>query len=224
MQLLNEVTKNYINRPPWPDFHYNDKDRESTTGIVIHYTAAQDPLITAEWMAVNDQVQASAHYYLGRPGEPNVCAVPHSKIAYHAGYGDYYGANPNLLTIGIELANWGYLKQKRDHYVTWAERKYEGATPQKCDHYKIPNQPGYVYWEPYQEAQINNLINLIRALMDEYPQIQYIAGHNDLDRRKHDPGPVFDWARILETTGLTRYQYVEFDEHIFYGKPHNHVI
>lgn len=77
--------------------------------------------------------------------------------------------------------------------------------------------------EPYGEAQIEALLALIAALRARFPALQWIAGHEDLDReripasddpsllvpRKLDPGPLFPWERVLAESGLRRWRHPE---------------
>jgi N-acetylmuramoyl-L-alanine amidase len=72
--------------------------------------------------------------------------------------------------------------------------------------------------EPYTDMQIRATSALLLQLKTVLPNLQLIAGHEDLDtaeveasdnperwvRRKCDPGPHFPWSRILSETGLTR--------------------
>lgn len=101
------------------------------------------------------------------------------------------GYNPRA--IGIELVNTG-------RYPQWlaSDRQRMG--------------------EPYTEAQIEALIALLRWLPSQLPALQWIAGHEDLDRtlepasddpsvqvqRKLDPGPMFPWERVMATVELAR--------------------
>ncbi len=101
------------------------------------------------------------------------------------------GHNPN--SIGIELVNLG-------RYPRWWDSRHQQMT------------------EPYPAAQIAALRALLVHLRREFPQLQHIAGHEDLDtasvaasddptltvRRKLDPGRMFPWADVLEGSGLAR--------------------
>jgi N-acetylmuramoyl-L-alanine amidase len=72
--------------------------------------------------------------------------------------------------------------------------------------------------DPYPDAQIEALLELIGHLRGTLPNLRAIAGHEDLDtdavaasddaskqvRRKLDPGPMFPWPRVLEACGLRR--------------------
>lgn len=52
---------------------------------------------------------------------------------------------------------------------------------------------------PFTDAQYDRLNTLLAALRQTYP-IEDIVGHSDIaPGRKTDPGPHFDWARIMRT-------------------------
>jgi N-acetylmuramoyl-L-alanine amidase len=99
------------------------------------------------------------------------------------------GYNPR--SIGIEMVNIG-------RYPNWLDSRQQ-AMP-----------------EAYTEAQITSLIGLLLQLKAQLPNLQFIAGHEQLDTeqvpasddatqrvfRKRDPGPHFPWSRILEVSSL----------------------
>ncbi len=101
------------------------------------------------------------------------------------------GYNPRA--IGIELVNTG-------RYPHWRDSRHQAMD------------------EAYPEAQIVALIALLAQLQRQFPSVQFIAGHEDLDRemeaamddptvevpRKRDPGPLFPWERVMEAVGLER--------------------
>jgi N-acetylmuramoyl-L-alanine amidase len=96
-------------------------------------------------------------------------------------------------SVGIELVN-------RGRYPDWFDSRQQDA------------------FEPYPEAQLDALVQLLDLLKEHLPALRRIAGHEDLDRervpasddpsrrvyRKRDPGPTFPWGRILERAGLLR--------------------
>ena len=100
------------------------------------------------------------------------------------------GYNPQ--SIGIELDN-------RGRYPDWLDSRRQEMK------------------EPYTEPQLAALAALLGDLRRRLPNLQYIAGHEDLDteeiaasddpsqrvRRKRDPGPRFPWPRF-ERLGLSR--------------------
>lgn len=101
------------------------------------------------------------------------------------------GCNKN--SIGIELVNNG-------RYPDWLDSRHQTMT------------------EPYPEAQIDALLQLLRQLRTNLPNLRSIAGHEELDtamvgasddatrqvRRKLDPGPLFPWTRVLAACELRR--------------------
>lgn len=100
------------------------------------------------------------------------------------------GFNPR--SIGIEIVNTG-------RFPNWLDSENQTML------------------EPYTEKQIQQLIALLNLLKHQLPNLQLIAGHEDLDTdevpasdnpdvlvfRKRDPGPQFPWTRILASTQLT---------------------
>jgi N-acetylmuramoyl-L-alanine amidase len=101
------------------------------------------------------------------------------------------GYNDN--SIGIELVNTG-------RYPDWFKSDRQAMT------------------EPYTTHQIEALATLLKLLKHDLPNLESIAGHEDLDveklpsedqpdiliSRKVDPGPLFPWPAILKSVALTR--------------------
>ena len=99
----------------------------------------------------------------------------------------------NTRSIGIELVN-------RGRYPYWNDTRHQSFT------------------EPYTQDQIDALRALLGKLRNDLPNLRYIAGHEDLDRRlepasddpstllprRQDPGPLFPWDRVLDGSGLER--------------------
>ena len=97
----------------------------------------------------------------------------------------------NSRSIGIELVNLG-------RYPDWFDTRSQDMT------------------EPYPEAQIDSLVQLLRELRRRLPGLRWLAGHEALDvervpasddagrtvRRKLDPGPMFPWRTVLQGAGL----------------------
>lgn len=99
----------------------------------------------------------------------------------------------NEHSIGIELVNAG-------RYPDWFDSRRQAMT------------------EAYPAAQIDALLALISHLRATLPNLQHVAGHEDLDTalvaasddssrqvpRKLDPGPLFPWPRVVPACGLRR--------------------
>jgi N-acetylmuramoyl-L-alanine amidase len=156
--------------------------------VVIHCTELPD-LATAREYGERVHYDAgtgnSGHYYIDRDGTVHVFVRP-ERIANHT-----RGYNPR--SVGIELVNTG-------RYPDWYDSRRQ------------------VMAEPYTPAQVAALVALLARLRAELPNLRHIAGHEDLDTaqvpatddpsqlvfRKRDPGPQFDWGRVVKESGLER--------------------
>ncbi len=99
----------------------------------------------------------------------------------------------NAESIGIELVNSG-------RYPNWFDSRQQ------------------IMREPYTDAQITALRELLAVLRETFPNLRHIAGHEDLDTamvpasddasrhvsRKLDPGIQFPWNEVLEGSRLER--------------------
>ena len=99
----------------------------------------------------------------------------------------------NTRSIGIELIN-------RGRFPYWNDSRHQAFT------------------EPYTQEQIDALRALLGKLHNDLPNLRWIAGHEDLDRRlepaaddpakmlprRQDPGPLFPWDEVLNGSGLER--------------------
>jgi len=142
--------------------------------LVLHYTAVDD----AESLRLLTQGNASAHYLVPsipkiKAGKPVVLQlVPESLRAWHAGASQWNGrTNLNDSSIGIEIVNLGFSESVQGKH-----------------------------WYPFNEAQIQLLIPLIKDIAQRY-QISpdNIVGHSDIaPQRKYDPGPLFPWQRLAQ--------------------------
>lgn len=189
--------------------------------IVMHYTASGSTAGTVSWF-MNPDSKVSAHYIVGRDGE--IAQVVKDEMrAHHAGQGPLAGQSeevgerrrirnrviqPNSRSVGIEIVNWGPLEKRGDKYYTWMGNECPGEVVRK----------GGTYWQAYTETQLNSVIRLVSHLCKkhgipaQYPSqgpgqfdpkdetlasFKGILGHSALDNQKRDPGPHFDWDRLL---------------------------
>lgn len=167
-----------------------ERPRSQIDLVVIHCTELPDlaaARATGEQVLYDSGTGNSGHYYIDRDGSVHQY-VRLERIAHHV-----RGYNPRA--IGIELVNSG-------RYPDWL-----AAGSQSMQ-------------EPYTEAQIVALVSLLHALKSELPSLQYIEGHEALDttrvsasddaavsvHRKLDPGPLFPWERVMQSTPLQRLQ------------------
>ena len=129
-------------------------------------------------LALLTQGEVSAHYLIDEGSAKVYRLVDENRRAWHAGDSSWQGRTwLNASTLGIELVNQGYV---------------EG--------------PDGRHWQPYDEAQIQALIALLKDLVKRHDlPIDSIIGHSDVaPQRKVDPGPLFPWQRLAEA-GLIRW-------------------
>jgi N-acetylmuramoyl-L-alanine amidase len=178
-----------VNRWPLP---YEDRlpsrPLEHVDLVVIHCTELPDLAMAREYgerVLYDSGAGNSGHYYIDRDGSVHRFVDP-GRIAHHT-----RGYNPR--SIGVEIVNTG-------RYPDWLDSRHQAMN------------------EPYTEAQITALIALLAELKTELANLRLIAGHEDLDTervpasddatrevfRKRDPGPQFDWPRVLAACGLRR--------------------
>ena len=154
--------------------------------IVIHYTAGESG--AADWLC-QPEARASAHVVIGRQGRVTQL-VPFNRRAWHAGRSSWHG-RPGLngWSIGIELENWGACRATDVGVETWTGRKLEPGRLQLARH---RNEDARTWWETYPAAQVASCILLCASLVEAYPGIGRILGHDDVaPGRKRDPGPLF---------------------------------
>ncbi len=181
--------------------------------IVVHFTASGTCAGVISWFK-NPQSGVSAHYVIDHDGGI-VQLVKDGDTARHAGLPEDLVRNdtirPNSRSIGIEIVNWGPLTKEDNRYYNWLGKEHLGGVV----------EVGGSYWEPYTAAQYESLIELVTYLSQRYnvphrypplgPGTYYeraqdladfkgILGHSAINRGKSDPGPHFDWDRLM--TGL----------------------
>lgn len=169
--------------------------------IVVHYTAGGSA--EASMKAIENR-GLSAHLFIGRDGYV-FQTVDFNRRAYHAGASTWQGYNSlNDHAIGIEVCNYGWLDEyEPTSGLRWRDENNDGIpeTPKfKPGFYSVArhrNGGPKLAWENYPGVQMAALEAACVALMDFYPSIQDICGHDEIaPRRKQDPGPAMDMARL----------------------------
>lgn len=83
----------------------------------------------------------------------------------------------------------------------WHAGKSSWNERERCNDFSIGIELEGCDDRAFEESQYVCLVALVRRLCDEYP-IDSIAGHADIaPSRKTDPGPFFDWKRVLASVG-----------------------
>lgn len=179
------------------------KFRSPPKYLVMHYTAGTSPTGARDWL-LNKQAKASAHLIVGEAPEQTWQICPFDEIAWHAGKSFYQGISGlNSYSIGIEVVNAGILTQGVD-------RKWRTYTGQVVPEERVvvsAHQRGGPFrgWMTYSPQQLEWLEILTIAILNNYPSIKEIVGHDDIAwPRKTDPGPAFPMTRfqnLLEHRG-----------------------
>lgn len=169
------------------------------TLLVMHYTASG---LGGEGDAkhmCNPAAKASAHVVVDAAGKM-FQIVPFNKKAWHAGVSIWRGKkNCNDYSIGIEVDNWGILTKRGDgSFASWT------GTPVPANQViHAKNKRGIDgYWQAYPEAQLRAVQELTEAILEAYPSIREVVGHEDIaPGRKTDPGPAFPLQRYANLVG-----------------------
>ena len=162
--------------------------------IVLHYGAGTQEgdirTLTGAYV--------SAHFSVGIGGRI-VQLLPVDMVAWHVGDGHlavpYNGRTLNYTAVGIEIENLGWLNRS-DATHAWREesgRETPRVPIEDCigplPHPLRGGRP--FFWPVYPDGQLAAVIEMIGALKDAYPSIAHLVGHDEVSRRKFDPGPAF---------------------------------
>jgi N-acetylmuramoyl-L-alanine amidase len=158
--------------------------------LVIHYTAGGSAS-----GAINTfrTASASAHLIIDRDGEITQM-VRFDEVAWHAGRSRWKGVKGlNSHSIGIEIVNWGKLRQTGSgDWVSWTGQQVPASRVITAEHKHFPGQTHG--WEIFDDAQISATVEAARAIAEAYDMSPWdVVGHDDISPvRKVDPGPAFD--------------------------------
>lgn len=187
----------------------------SIDSIFLHYTAGGSHDGAVAWF-MNPAAKASAHFVVGRAGEI-IQVVPLDERAWHAGEGRFPVGGQivqvavDRSAVGIEIVNHGLLSQHDGqffYHLGEQEKPYDitkygkpvEATLDFGDNTKSQDVHGF--WAPYPEKQVDAVVQLCGALIDEFNiPLQRIVGHEDVafpQGRKTDPGPAWSWMGFME--------------------------
>ena len=95
-------------------------------------------------------------------------------------------------------------------FVSCGERAWHAGVSrwrgrEKCNDFSVGIEIEGTDDQPYTERQYARLAGLVDALRAAYPGIAGIAAHSEIaPGRKTDPGPAFDWARLMAACKLPR--------------------
>lgn len=146
------------------------REESPKTQIYLHHTAGNGNAdgVSRYWNSNNSRIATA--FIIGENGSIVQC-FSSKHWAWHLGIdhedfnrnGAKY-SNLNKSSIGIEVCNWGYLKQRNGKFYNYAG----GVVPESM--VTTLDQPfkGYKHWYKYTDAQIASLKDLIVYLCDKY--------------------------------------------------------
>lgn len=164
--------------------------------LVIHYTAGGSASSTVSYFKKKSS-GVSAHLVIGRNGHITQM-LKFNRIGWHAGESEWRGEkNINKSTIGIEIANYGLVKQTAsDDWVSWSGQTIPASRVILDEHKHFPGKISG--WEIFDQAQMDATIEAAQTIVAEYGLTPWdVIGHEDISiRRKIDPGPAFDMDKF----------------------------
>ena len=174
--------------------------------IVMHYTAGGAGVASRDYMLKSPthkqrlsgaagKVYGSAHIVIDRDGSVWQI-VPFNRKARHAGRSSWRGLESlNRHSIGIEIANYGWLNQQGDGSYKRSDTPRFAAGQVTVA--PMPSGSSVMGWENYPTAQLDAIERVSRGLLAAYPSIGEILGHQEIaPGRKFDPGPAFPMTRF----------------------------
>ncbi|MBT5877360.1 MAG: N-acetylmuramoyl-L-alanine amidase [Candidatus Latescibacteria bacterium] len=181
-----------IDRAPSP---HHTGAYERLDSIVIHYTSGASAASSVK--SLTDPARnVSAHLVVGRDLSVTQI-VAFDRIAWHAGKSAHHGVDGlNKYSIGIEIDNAGKLERSGSGFSSWFGRRYSEDDVFSGVH---RNQSQIAHWHRYTEEQIEIVYQICEDLLQRYPTIEYILGHEEISpKRKIDPGPAFPLDKIRD--------------------------
>ena len=153
-------------------------DEEDITLIVVHCISLPPGEFGGEWIdrLFSHSLPANAHPYFE--------AIHSDKVSAHA-----------LVRRDGEIVQYVPFHKRAWHA---GASSYRGR--ERCNDFSIGIELEGTERIPYTDIQYERLAELIEGLSAHYPRLSppMIAGHSDIaPGRKNDPGPSFDWGRLL---------------------------
>ena len=180
-----------------PQFKF-DPVKNPCEYIVIHHT------VSGTWMSAyntfnNPKEAASAHVIVDRDGTIIQC-VPFDTFAWHAGDSQWADrgvrsgfSSMNSYSIGIELVNWGANFGKEAG--GWKNAGHPSIILADGEAVLATSKHGWPAggcgWQIFPQVQIEATLEIAKALMQAYPSILDVVGHEDIKKAWNENTQVF---------------------------------
>jgi N-acetyl-anhydromuramoyl-L-alanine amidase len=113
---------------------------------------------------------------------------------------------------GLRVSAHFFLRRSGElvQFVNCADRAWHAGVSnwrgrERCNDFSLGIELEGADTVPYTDKQYQRLTRLLRVLKLAYPSIAGLAGHEEIaPGRKTDPGPHFDWQRVVKESGFAR--------------------
>jgi len=121
-----------------------------------------------------------------------------------------WDAHPYFQQIrGLEVSSHFLIRRDGElvQFVACERRAWHAGRSQwrgrdNCNDFSIGVELEGLEGDAFEPAQYGTLARLCRDLQARFPSLREVAGHEHVaPGRKQDPGPGFDWARLIALTG-----------------------
>lgn len=199
---LTEEGLRVYRRHMYEDQYISDEKTEKNY-IFLHHTAgSENPFATVKYWNNDDRGRIGTQFVIGgiatngneaHNGEV-VEAFPDENYAWHLG--DNGSHEMHKGSVGIELTNWGWLKESNGRFYNYVDQ--EVPEDQVID---LENEfRGYRYYHRYTDEQLNSLEMLLK----------HLGRKHDIDIRNGLPMFIWDKDTFNNVFG--------FNEDVYYGK------
>jgi putative chitinase len=159
--------------------------------LTVHDTASGLNIDGPVSWLTDPAAKASAHFVVGRDGKIIQLGLTNERL-WHAGKSSYYGRRDvNGFSVGIEIVNTGALDAHANGKTAGRGNMQFDIKEFNLQQVDDDNHPTGKYWMPYTDAQIDAVIGIGRALVEEYGISDVVAHWFIAPLRKQDTNPLF---------------------------------
>lgn len=174
--------------------NFNADQKLEPRFVVIHFTTGTNMMSTIHTF-LNPVNGVSTHLLVGRTGQV-VQFVPFDKVAFHCGLSTWEKERfLNRFSIGIEVDNAGMLRKSPKGH-----KSRDKFIPEDQIEFKKHWKESFVRpWQTFTDEQIEVVEKIVRALVEKYPTITEILGHDMVNLiNRLDPGPLYPLGELRE--------------------------